>query len=254
LLPDWIITTMPAMLDYTYISDRLYGSHIASRLMLGGGWLFFAVMTTSLWLCLILILLAAIVMRMLDGTWITSLRILRLLRWFVIPIVLLHAFFTPGQWLFPNLPVAISQEGLMRGVWLSVHLLGMYGMAILMFRLLKWHEWFQLLLVWPKLGNRLALPLLMMISMKKNSVELLAQLRLQFALRTDWRRMPQLLLGAFKQALSDAGSHARILWLRWPNHLPLSDAPSGCQLDNQPYLYAWLWAVAGCAGVMLSWL
>jgi len=245
---------MLSFFNHKHISDRLYGSHIASRLMLGGGWLFLAVTTTSFWICLILVLLAAIFLRILDGNWITVLRVLRLLRWFVIPILLLHAFFTPGQWLFPNVPVAISKEGLMRGIWLSVHLIGMYGMAILMFRLLKWHEWFQLLLTWPQLGNRLALPLLMMISMKKNSADLLTQLRLQLALRSDWRRMPQLLLGAFKQALSDAGSHARILWLRWPNYLPLSDTPPVCRNDDLPYLYSWLWAAAGCAGVMLSWV
>jgi len=237
-------------------SDFFYGSHLTARLIFGVGGLYFVVMTTSFWSGLLTAFLAAALIRILDGNWLTGLRVLRLLRWFVIPILLLHALFTPGEWLFPDFPLAISREGLIQGLWLSVHLISMYMMAVLLFRILRVHEWIQVLLVWPQLGSRLAFPILMMISMKNNNAALLAQLRMQLRLRSDWKHMPQLLLGACKRTLLDAGAHAGMLWLCWPNRLPLATGEWNAPImyGLQRYIYSCLWAGIGCTGVLLSCL
>jgi len=72
------------------LSDHFFCSYMLSRLVLGAGLLLFTITTDSFITAAALSVLAAMIMRMLDGSWITTLRLLRLLRWFVIPILLLH--------------------------------------------------------------------------------------------------------------------------------------------------------------------
>ncbi|MDQ6975505.1 MAG: hypothetical protein Q9M22_02945 [Mariprofundaceae bacterium] len=61
----------------------------------------------------------------------------RLLRWLLLPIVVLHAVFTPGAFLMPGWP--FTYEGLSRGSWLALHLAALYLSAMLFSRLLSLH-------------------------------------------------------------------------------------------------------------------
>jgi len=238
------------------IPEIFFGSHVASRLIMGFGLLFLAVSATSLWIALLLAVLAAVIVRLLDGNWHTSLRLLRLLRWFIIPILLLHMLFTPGQLLLPGLPIGVSREGLMRGLWLSVHLASIYAMAILMFRLLGHTEWLRLLMRLPHCGERLMVQAFMMISMQQQMGKLLSNLRQQFRLRYDWKKIPLLLMTAFRHALADASIHAQILWLRWPQHpsmLAFVSAENRISTANK-LLFSTFWATCGGISLLLPWL
>jgi|UPI00039CBFCD hypothetical protein len=59
----------------------------------------------------------------------------RLLRWLLLPILLLHPLFTPGELLIAGWP--FTREGLSQGVWLSLHVTGLYFAAMLSSRLLS---------------------------------------------------------------------------------------------------------------------
>ncbi|MBL4775668.1 MAG: hypothetical protein JKY87_06395 [Mariprofundus sp.] len=192
-----------------------------SRLLLGLGLLSVSVMSPSMIVALLLLFVLAVLLRVLDGHVLTSLRLLRLLRWFLIPILLLHALFTPGQLLMPELLIPISREGVVQGVILSLHLGAVFFAAMLMFRLLKQAEWLHYILLWPYLGQRLTVYVWMMNGMRMSITALLHDFRAQFRWRKDWPRAPLLLMSAFKQVLADASEHACMLWLRWPALMPV---------------------------------
>jgi len=231
------------------VSQIFFCSHPASRVLFGFVMLFLSLISTSIWLCFILAVIAAGMIRLLDGNWITCLRVLGLLRWFVIPILLLHLLFTPGQLLWPGFPVAVSREGLVQGIWLSIHLISIYILAILVFRLLRREEWMRFLLLMPGIGERLMVHVLMMISMKSHMAELLSFLRQQYGLRHHWKKTPLLLISAFRQALADASAYAQMLWLRWPRK-PAVHIPVTGQSCNPVYRYL-LSAVLTGYGFML---
>jgi len=224
---------------------------------MGFGLLFLTITTTSLWFAVLLAVLAAVIIRLLDGNWHTSLRLLRLLRWFVIPILLLHMLFTPGQLLFPGWPIGVSREGLMQGMRLSIHLTSMYAMAMMMFRLLSHSEWLRLLMQLPWFGERIMVQALMMMFMKQHMNMLLLYLRQQFRLRHDWKNTHLLLMTAFRQALADACTHAHMLWLRWPQQpsmLMISISNANRISTFHSGLFSALWTAVGCTGLLLPWL
>ncbi|MDQ6982910.1 MAG: hypothetical protein Q9M08_07930 [Mariprofundus sp.] len=195
--------------------------------------------------------------RLLDGNWATSLRVLGLLRWFVIPILLLHTLLTPGQLLLPGFPVAVSREGLTQGIWLSIHLISIYALAILMFRLLRREEWLRFILLLPGIGGRVMVQVLMMMSMKKHMAELLSCLRQQYRLRHDWKKTPLLLMSAFKHTLLGASAYAQMLWLRWPQQLPMLVSVAGQSTSYNSvhrYFFSALWVSCACMIFLLLWL
>jgi len=83
------------------------------------------------------LLLTACLLCYADGGLAVLAQAWRLLRWLLLPIVLLHAFFTPGAALFPDWP--LTQEGMQKGGWLALHLSGLYLAAMLFSRLLSLH-------------------------------------------------------------------------------------------------------------------
>jgi len=239
------------------ISGMFFCSYPVSRLLLGFALLFLSLTTTSIWLCLFLAVISAAMIRLLDGNWTTSLRVLGLLRWFILPILLLHTLFTPGQLLLPGFPIAVSREGLVQGMWLSVHLITIYAMAMLLFRLLSRDEWLRFILLLPGIGERLMVQVLMMVSMKNHMAELLSYLRQQYGLRHDWKKMPLLLMSAFKQALIDASAYAQMLWLRWPQQLSTLVSATSQTIVYTPaqrYFFSALWASCACMVFLLLWL
>jgi len=197
----------------------IYASEPLSRLLFGSGLLFLAIMTHSMLLSLLLLVLSAVLIYILDGHGLTNLRIMRLLHWFIIPIILLHTLFSPGRLLWPDFFIPMSREGLIQGTMLSLHLSVIFFVAILLFRLLKRSEWLRYMIILPCLGKQLVIYVWMMSCMKMNNRSLLGDLRLQFRLRKDMKSVPLLLISAFRQSLNDASEHACTLWLRWPAHM-----------------------------------
>jgi len=198
------------------IALDIHASNVAARLCLGSGLLFLSVMTQSILFCFILSMFCMTMIRFLDVGWLTVLRLLKLMQWFVLPILLLHALLSPGQLLMPDTWLPVTKEGLRQGVMLSLHLSAVFFAAMLMFRLLKRVEWLRLIVSIPKIGQRLLVYVWLMHSMQMSVRSILADLRWQFRLRKDLKCFPIVLMSAFQQTLAEASGHAAVLWLRWP--------------------------------------
>ncbi len=205
---------------------------------------------------ILLLLFSIALISVLDGHALTTIRLLRLLRWFLVPIILLHALFTPGQILWPDFFIVISREGLLQGLKLSLHISALFFVAMLMFRLLKRAEWLSYLLALPYVGKRLVTYVWMVSCMKMNSSLLLGDLRWQFRLRKDVKRFPLLLMSAFRQSLNDASEYACSLWLRWPaqvvslSPLSMQQRPPAIHYDAASLLLA----IIGLAAFLWPWM
>lgn len=155
---------------------------------------------------------------MLDAGCRTVIRLLRLLRWFVVPIFLLHALLSPGELVLPGSPVPLTWEGMSQGLWLGIHFCAIFIVAMLMFRLLLRSEWLYGLLSMPLVGKRSLVYLLMIAAMRKNIVEQLSHMKQQWKLRPDWRSAAGFVLASFRMALAAGKEQAWMLWLRWPEY------------------------------------
>ena len=175
-----------------------------------------AVSTQNMLLSLLLIFSIVLLIRLLDGSWRKLVHVLKLLRWFIVPILLLHLFFSHGQLIFPATLFPFTWQGLQQGLWLSVHLSAVFLAAMLMFRALNRAEWNHLLLSLPFAGRELAIYLLMLGAMRSQIIHGLQQLKIEWLLRRNWSDFPHLVLASFRYALSGSSVYAQTLWLRWP--------------------------------------
>ncbi len=146
--------------------------HIASRLFAGVTFLLTAVLNNQLDFALMqlfLIVLALLLYR--DGSK-RILRALLLLRWLVIPIILLHALFTPGALIVSGLIWPISVEGIQSGLWFSFHLVVIFFAAMFFSIVLTRKEWIEAILKLPMAGHRI-LPYAMLLDQCWRQVQLM---------------------------------------------------------------------------------
>ncbi|PJA32182.1 MAG: hypothetical protein CO187_05330 [Zetaproteobacteria bacterium CG_4_9_14_3_um_filter_53_7] len=214
-------------------SDLFYAASVWLRGLACFALLLLSISTPVIAVSLCLIVMATLLIRGIDGHWQNLARMLHLLRWFVIPILGLHLFFSPGQLIFPGLGLPFTWQGLQQGGWLSLHLVCIFMVAMLMFRGLHISEWNRLLYRLPVAGKYLAVYLLMIGPMRQSISHNLKSLKQQWMLRREWSKFPLLILTAFRLALTSSADQAQLLWLRWPQQFP------------QPVVYASADAAAG---------
>jgi len=233
-------------------SAFLFECHPISRFLAGGGLIAMAIGSRSILLSLFLAALAAFLIRFIEGNWLTMLRLSKLLGWFIVPILLLHALFSPGQLLFPGTAVPVTEEGLHLGLLLSTRLAAMFTAAMLMFRMLSQSEWLRAIVAVPLLGKRL-LPFIWMIRPMQRQVGFrLRLIQRQYGLRRHWRMLPQVLLSACAQALAAATPVSRTLWLRWPVQVELHSAYRPAGMGAR--LTGLLLGIIGLTCMMLAWI
>jgi len=200
----------------SHFEGIFYSAQMLLRFFAALAVMLLAVATHNMLLTLLLIFSLVLLIRLLDGCWQNLVHLLKLLRWFMIPILLLHLFFSHGQLIFPATLFPFTWQGLQQGLWLSVHLSAVFLAAMLMFRALNGSEWNRLLLSLPFAGRELAIYLLMLGAMRSQISYGLQQLRMQWLLRRNWSDFPHLVLASFRFALSGSSVYAQTLWLRWP--------------------------------------
>lgn len=140
----------------------------------------------------------------------------RLLRWLIIPILLLHMLLTPGAIVAPSLPLPISREGLWQGLWLSLHLAEMFVAAMALSRLLSWREWLKWLGSWPLLGGRLETDARLFLLMQRDARLLIERQRRRWREhRLDLILLARLLAETLMQMLGRSELQAERLWRNW---------------------------------------
>jgi hypothetical protein len=243
-------------MQHMAIPNIIIGSHPAARFLAGCSLLIAAIICHSLWLSFSYLILSVCLIFLIEGGWLTIIRMLKLLRWFIIPIILLHALLSPGELIMPGVPVPVTWEGVNQGFWLSLHLSTIFAAALLLSRVLKRSEWMRGVLHLPFVSKKIIVFQMMMVAMKTNITEQLRHLKCQWKLRSDWRMAAVFLLAAFRMALAAGREQARMLWLRWPatgNGMHLDMAV--CEQDiSHSWMLNLVWLCAGFAVITVAWL
>jgi len=88
-----------------------------------------------------------LLMLILEGNiqkvWCSWVKSWRILRWLLIPIMIFHVLFTPGEIVWVGFVLPVSYEGLTLGFHLSLKLCEMFVCALLLGRLLPMQVWLQ---------------------------------------------------------------------------------------------------------------
>jgi len=79
----------------------------------------------------------------------------QMLRWLLIPTLVLHAIFTPGALIFPHFFIPISNEGLALGATLAWHWASIFTLAILLGYLFPAQHWLDAMIHFPRLYHAL---------------------------------------------------------------------------------------------------
>jgi len=226
-----------------------YTIHPLSRFLLGLAILSLATATSAISYGVLLVLLSALFLRLVDADWSRVIRTLGLLRWFVIPILILHACFSPGRFIFPGVPLSLTWEGVTQGLYLSVHLAAIFFAATALFLCLNRREWFKAILNLPLINRELAVYVVMIAPLRGSVGCMLQLLRQKWQLRKGWIEFPLILVSAFRSTLAVSAEHSRQLWLRWPVHPLLDDLlPASSSL-----IVNLLCATVGGLGVVMAW-
>jgi hypothetical protein len=136
--------------------------HIVSRLFAGVSLLLTAAINSSVAITLLQLLISSLILINLEQGYDALKKSAVLLRWFIIPTVLLHAFFTPGELVVSGMPVPITVEGLQTGLWFALHLTVIFFSAVVFSRLLTNREWIRSVLRLPFMGAKMVPYVLLM--------------------------------------------------------------------------------------------
>ncbi|MDX8410148.1 MAG: hypothetical protein R8J84_08955 [Mariprofundales bacterium] len=139
----------------------------------------------------------------------------RMLRWLMIPTVALHLIFTPGVYVFPQLPWSPSYEGMAYSALLSLHLTGWFVAAWVLVSLVILREWWGLLNRIPLVGPLWTDTLRRIPSMLRDLNVRLLFLRYRWRLEGGrWRDVPSLATAVVGQILAQGDLRAELHWLQ----------------------------------------
>lgn len=189
-------------------------------MLFGSSLLAAALVTKEFWLALAQLCFALAALRLLAGSWLPVLDAWRVLRWVLVPIVLLHVISTPGTLIAPELlgGKGPSYEGVRTAAWLCLRLSLIFATAMIVCRVLGRDEWVRLLLNVPWLGRRV-LPYVRLITPMRVSLQrLLRGYLVTWRARCGRRSMTQLggvCSGLFAQVMGWSRQQGAVLWMRW---------------------------------------
>jgi len=142
----------------------------------------------------------------------------RVLRWLLIPILVFHVLFTPGEIVWVGFVLPISYEGLTLALHLSLKLCEIFMCALLLGRLLPMQLWLQSLANISVLQHYLT-PYLRLMPMMLRRVPILVRRTYRAwcleskKVKTLARYMTELVITVEK----DSRRRAKYLWLSWDN-------------------------------------
>ncbi len=140
----------------------------------------------------------------------------RLLCWLVIPILLLHALFTPGELLVKGTAIPVSIEGIQLGGWFAFHLVAMFLSALVFSRLLSKEEWISFMLRIPRWGERLVPYVLLLESgLKKNREIVRREYSNWHSCGKKMGQLPIHITTALTDTLNENRKDASELWHDW---------------------------------------
>jgi len=177
----------------------------------------------------------------------------RLLCWLVVPILLLHALFTPGELLVKGMAIPVSIEGIRLGGWFAFHLVVIFLSALVFSRLLSKEEWISFMLRMPGWGERLVpYVLLLEPGLKKNREIVRREYANWCSCGKKFRQLPVHITIALTDTLNENRKDASELWHDWDQRV--SSIPDGSQSGKQGMPMATTAAVIAAVAVWILYL
>ncbi|MDX8395856.1 MAG: energy-coupling factor transporter transmembrane component T [Mariprofundaceae bacterium] len=205
----------------TYLAAErgVYASvDVLIRLLCGSCFFITALMHETWLFAFIQIVITCGLIRYLDGNWIRLIRSWKLLRWFFIPILLLHAFFTPGIGIWPGSHVSV--EGLERGGWLVFRLMMIFISALVLINILTQKEWLRLLTRMPVFGRDIWPYLLLLSPLYHESKALICISWKQWRQnQRKWHVLGDVLTTMIQDILDQSQMTAKRLWENWDQEI-----------------------------------
>lgn len=202
-------------LDSTHL---LQGAWI-SRLFFGAGFLFSAVYNHSFVVALFQMLVAIVLLQLVDGSSRRLIRAGRLLQWIVLPMILIHALFSPGRlidfgWLH------ISVDGAIFGGWLAFHFVTIFMAALLFFRILTTDEWVHLIAMTPSFRTQLLTYMVLARSLRTEMATIIARYRRVWQQgRKGIGRLFLILLLIIRRVMDTGKIQAGRVWHEWDGEM-----------------------------------
>ncbi|MDQ6950636.1 MAG: hypothetical protein Q9M26_03115 [Mariprofundales bacterium] len=191
----------------------LRNATLVVRLLCGGILLASALFFIS-WIPLLTTALTAFFLLRLQQSRVLH-RLWRMLRWLLLPVLLLHLFLTPGTLLAPQLPWSPTIEGVKMAAWLSLHLVAWLISAWLLMALISMREWQSLLYYLPYVGRSWSQLLQRIPPILHGLQARLQLLRYRWQLeRGRLRDIPHLAVAVVGQVFAIGDLRAEAHWLR----------------------------------------
>jgi len=169
-------------------------------------------MTRLEWVVFGILLILVLQIRCFSESWLPLRRAFRLLLWLLIPIILLHLFFTPGRLIWPDSSLPFSHEGVNQAAWLALRLCALFVAAMAVSRSLHISEWIYYIGRMPLVGKRL-LPFVQLASPMREMVS--EHIQLQRQQKHSLRSLPNALATLFVNVWQGAEAEADSVWEHW---------------------------------------
>jgi hypothetical protein len=232
------------------IADSITGAAPLSRAGLGLSLLLTTALNNLFYVAAIQLLISVLFLVVMTSGGRLLKESFRLLCWLVIPILLLHALFTPGELLMKGMAVPVSIEGIQLGGWFAFHLITIFLSALVFSRLLSKDEWISFILRIPGWGERLVPYVLLLESgLKKNREIVRREYNNWCSCGKKLKQLPIHITTALTDTLNENGKNASELWHNWDRHVLSISGSSLSVKQAKPMLTA-----AAVIAVAVVWM
>jgi len=159
-----------------------------------------------------------------QAVWYNWIRSWRILRWLLIPIIIFHVLFTPGEIVWVGFVFPVSYEGLTLGLHLSLKLCEMFVCGLLLGRLLPMQVWLRAIAHVDVLQDYLSPYLRLMPVMLRRVPMLVRRTYRAWCLEPKRvRNLASYITDLIVAVEKDSRRRAKYVWISWdkPKHINL---------------------------------
>jgi len=168
-----------------------------------------------------------------------------LLRWLLLPILLLHALFTPGEMLFDTSVVPISYEGMQLGLALGLHLSEIYMLTLFLLRILSIYMCLRWLMRLPYWHSKLTPYLLLMPRIMRDVRVLIRRAYRSWQKKPQrFRALPHHLLDLIEKVQHRSARQALYIWQQWQGSSVNIEAPPMSNWQYKHLIWMLLMAIS----------
>jgi len=226
-------------------ASRSNNVHPLGRLLFGLGFFTAALIAHDIAIAIAGIVLCLVLLRVLNRSWTSVFRAIRLLLWLILPICMLHVFLTPGALIWPGSDLPFTWEGVDRAMWLSTRLLFLFFSAMLLSRILSLDEWQAQLCRIPIVGHRLY-PYLQLFRPIQQTTKRLAHKHWHKNRSRGIVSIPGMMVDLLEDVLHAGHAQAKSVWEDWKGELPV------CVLHMDGR--TWVLATLGFSLPVMAWV